>query len=406
MQTKEQVLSKIRARGFEILDDFEYVSHKYTFRCQHGHTWKTTAHSVIRGSGCPTCAGVKPLTKVDICERLLGSGIELVGDYVTSNHNSLFRCSCGYEWTSTTNVVCKSRLCPSCSGQLIYTDGTVQRAIENRGIRVLTPITKSLGIVRFGCSCGYEWETTADSVYRGTGCLVCSGNNKYTKDEINDLIRDKGIVILDEPSGIRKKYNFKCSKDHVFNTVASNVMFHSGCPKCAKYGFNQNRRGRFYIVRNPILDVCKFGVTNTDQSRLQQHAKCGFSEKVLFLDFDSGADCLELERLIHREFNTGVIGREHISSGWTETISCSDMDAVVNLATDFHRNRAKRENITCVETGVVFTRRFDLKNWLHSIGITKVNTGNIDRSMNTGCRAYGYHWRYAEPVDTQQDKDV
>jgi hypothetical protein len=51
------VLNKIlEPRGLKCKKYGEHIRAKATFECKKGHTWRVAADSVLRVSGCPTCA--------------------------------------------------------------------------------------------------------------------------------------------------------------------------------------------------------------------------------------------------------------------------------------------------------------------------------------------------------------
>ena len=47
----------------------------------------------------------------------------------------------------------------------------------------------------FRCSDGHVWQAKAYSVLHGSGCPECSGNIKWTKEEINNLLWNRGLQI-------------------------------------------------------------------------------------------------------------------------------------------------------------------------------------------------------------------
>lgn len=74
----------------------------------------------------------------------------------------------------------------------------------------------------------------------------------------------------------------------------------------------------------------------------------------------------------------------------------------------YHNDNCTWIKVECVESGEVFNNSKELLSFIRNLSskakvqvVVRVCSGN--RHNKT---AYGYHWCYAEPVDTQQDKDV
>lgn len=89
--------------------------------------------------------------------------------------------------------------------------------------------------IRFQCmKDNFIWNATTDSVVRfGSGCPKCSGCF-ISNEEIDQCIIAKNIIRLDDYIGSKVKIRFKCIKDNfVWEALPYNVMFKTGCPKCA-----------------------------------------------------------------------------------------------------------------------------------------------------------------------------
>jgi hypothetical protein len=64
--------------------------------------------------------------------------------------------------------------------------------------------------------------------------------------------------------GSRKKVYWLCSEGHSYKAWVSDRQSGTGCPKCAKYGFDPTRQALFYFIENPSLKARKVGITNTN----------------------------------------------------------------------------------------------------------------------------------------------
>jgi hypothetical protein len=74
---------------------------KSMFLCKAGHTWVTSASSVLRGSGCSACAGNFPVSHEEVNRRLAGRGIKCVEYAGRVEGKSSFICAKGHVWNAT-----------------------------------------------------------------------------------------------------------------------------------------------------------------------------------------------------------------------------------------------------------------------------------------------------------------
>jgi hypothetical protein len=50
----------------------------------------------------------------------------------------------------------------------------------------------------------------------------------------------------------------------------------TGCPTCAKVGFDPNKDGYLYLLQHEVWEMLQIGITNFPQKRLQKHARGGW----------------------------------------------------------------------------------------------------------------------------------
>jgi hypothetical protein len=182
--TKEIVNERIKDRGIELIG--EYITNKkpVLFRCPKNHTWMTRPDDVLRGHGCPKCNNNFPLTKEIVNERIKDRGIELIGELVTTDIHSVFRCANGHTWKPTPNSVLKGSGCPLCNE-----------------------------------AGGFKTDKAGHGYLLNFGHFIKFGISNMLKDRFQSLTRNNGkfIVIktklfengqdaLDWENGIKKKY--------------------------------------------------------------------------------------------------------------------------------------------------------------------------------------------------------
>lgn len=99
-----------------MIDEFTTVNDKNRFQCLEGHTWVTTAGSVIGGTGCQKCHGNFKWSIEYVKEVLSKKNIVLESEYLGSNIRSKFRCEQGHSWMTVPRSIVKNNTnCPSCA---------------------------------------------------------------------------------------------------------------------------------------------------------------------------------------------------------------------------------------------------------------------------------------------------
>jgi uncharacterized protein with PIN domain len=83
------------------------------------------------------------------------------------------------------------------------------------------------------CECGNEAEITFKMFLRGQRCMKCSGNIKYTNEEVNNYLNKFGYKLLSDYLGADINIKIECNQNHIYE--ARFVDFKRGhrCPKCA-----------------------------------------------------------------------------------------------------------------------------------------------------------------------------
>ena len=117
------------------------------------------------------------------------------------------------------------------------------------------------------CKKGHIRSIAAASVIAGGGCAVCSGVVRKTTEEYEKELFDKALPfkLCSEYYSCMTKAKHQCLEcDNIWEVKPHDILHGSGCPKCAKQGFNPYRPAMLYYVRltNPEgLTFYKIGVT-------------------------------------------------------------------------------------------------------------------------------------------------
>ena len=285
------------AYGWDAEDVTRGSSRKLPWKCKSGHIWQATANSRTRlHSGCPFCAGQRAISGVnDLHSQFPDVAAQADGwdpKEIFPNTNKKFRWKCNknHTWFASPNSRINMKTgCPICSGNQVlegFNDLKTKFpgiASEAHGWDPSTSLPGSNKKREWKCRHEHIWSAIVNSrTGQGSGCPVCSGNQ--VKSGFNDL-QTKFPEIASEafewnPSlvtaGSNTKRQWRCTKGHVWTAyVGIRTSQQTGCPVCAKSGFNQSKDAWFYLMQRSGEQ--QLGVTNEPSFRLKAHERNGWT---------------------------------------------------------------------------------------------------------------------------------
>lgn len=252
----------IEANGWDPSSSDLVFSRKYNWKCSSGHTWDTTIVSRKRGSGCPSCAGVRVtsgendlLTNFpDLAKELIDS--DAVSLSVTSRKKVRWKCPKGHEFLASVGDRTRGQGCGVCAGKQIQigvndlstTDPEVAR--EAYGWNPCSITRSSNKKVMWKCEFQHTWLSTPNNrISQNSGCPICSGKSLLIG--FNDLSSKFPLLAKEaygwDPSTVLSGSNLRkkwiCSLGHLWETqINMRVSQQTGCPICSghklKAGFN------------------------------------------------------------------------------------------------------------------------------------------------------------------------
>jgi len=179
----EEMQAIARERGGECLStEYTGIKENLVWRCSNGHTWEASAQGVrTGGTWCSDCAGVKPLT-LEQCQK---DAIERGGKCLSKKYTNVetklqWRCENGHEWKATPHSIRGGGWCPKCgigrrSDLARLGIEEMQRIASERGGECLSKTYKNLNFrLRWRCALGHEWDGSPAPIRSGTWCPVCS----------------------------------------------------------------------------------------------------------------------------------------------------------------------------------------------------------------------------------------
>lgn len=270
-----------RERNDPLTPDTVYAcsKKKVWWRCAKGHEWASAVDTRSSGSGCPYCAGKRPVVgENDLAAKLPElarqwhpekNGVLRPEDFTCgSNRKVWWRCEKGHEWQATIYARSIGGNCPYCSGRKVkagendfatwYPELAKQWSAQNGSLKPekLRPFSNRK--VWWECEAGHQWQATVNSrISHNSGCPYCS--NRKVQPGFNDLatlhpkiaaqwhpslngmLRPEQVV-----AGSHKNVWWRCEEGHVWRAMISSRTGKRkhGCPLCAG-NVSKERRARY-----------------------------------------------------------------------------------------------------------------------------------------------------------------
>lgn len=160
------------------------------------------------------------------------------------------------------------------------------------------------------------------------GCTYCSGKYLCNDDYRQRLeqIHGKGRYTYDLIETTKKKFGITCNIcGNKWYTLVMHLLRGSGCPNCAKSGFNPDKPATLYCIEFILPNntrIYKVGITNN--SVLSRIVGMKVSSRILYKviyeeQFEVGRSAFDKEQSIHSEFKDYEYkGKPFLKNGFTE----------------------------------------------------------------------------------------
>jgi hypothetical protein len=233
-----------KARGGKCLSK-EYIDcrTKLKWRCKEGHEWEAIPISIKVGTWCPYCAKKTKLTIEELQRIAEERGGKCLSKKYINNYTKLkWRCKEGHKWEAiSTSIKYAKTWCPVCAKKILedklkLTIEEMQQIAKARGGKCLSKeYIDCRTKLKWRCKEGHEWETTPDSIKRGTWCPYCHKKAKLTIEDMQRIAEERGGECLSkEYIGSQTKLRWKCKEGHEWEARPVNTKRGSWCPYCAK----------------------------------------------------------------------------------------------------------------------------------------------------------------------------
>ena len=164
--------------NIEAIENYQNAITPITFRCKIcGHEWKVPPSNVLRGTGCKKCM-IRARTKsreVFLEEvRAINPAVEVLGDYINTNTPIACKCKrCGHEWNPRPSSILKGTGCPKCAGNAKRTheEFVAEMRRINPDIEILGKYKNTDTTIECRCKvCGCLFSKRPSSLLHGGEC--------------------------------------------------------------------------------------------------------------------------------------------------------------------------------------------------------------------------------------------
>lgn len=312
---------------------------KWKLQCKScGRILNLHAGGVLKGYGCPYCAGarvddadavskmvsasLKPLVKYPgastpwLCKCLkCGEHVTPRRDSILSGQNGCLYCA-GRKWrrreaekkfreanlTPLANypgfdspwkskcLVCKKIVSPRLStvlggGSCRYCAGKAIDpidAIEVMKKNGLTPLMNFPGAKEpWRCRCNKckkvvqpQYSKLANGEVMG--CAYCSKKRIDESDAVL-IMKKAGLIPLEKYRTVHTPWKSQCNKcKQIVMPHFATVQKGSGCRFCAPYGLDLNKPATLYLIEQPELRAAKIGIAESTSDRIDVHIRYGW----------------------------------------------------------------------------------------------------------------------------------
>ncbi len=233
-------------------------------------------------------------------------------------------------------------------------------AVEAYGWDPRKVITGSNVNREWQCPLGHIYKNNPGARTRGQGCSICAG--KRILIGFNDLATTHPTIAKEAYGWDPQKYfggthsvkAFKCPKEHKYNAVVKDrTVKSSGCPTCAKTGFNPSLDAYLYFLEQTRWQMLQIGITNFPDDRLNNHKKLGWEVLELRGPMD-GHLTQQWETAILRMLkkkgadlsNEKIAGKfDGYSEAWTKaTFPVDSIKELMRLTDEFEEGIPRRGN--------------------------------------------------------------
>lgn len=195
-KTIEEVRNYFEKEGYTLLED-KYINNSTLMKyiCPNGHIHSMNWNNFLQGKRCPECRGLLKYTIDMVKEKFKERGYILLSkEYKNSKTKMKCLCPNNHEYETTLDNLLRGYGCPQCAGQVItYKD--VKEAFEKEGFTLLSKEYKNaITKLEYICPKGHRHSVSWNSFKNGARCPKC--NESKGEKAIEDYLVKNNIEYI------------------------------------------------------------------------------------------------------------------------------------------------------------------------------------------------------------------
>ena len=178
------------------------------------------------------------------------------------------------------------------------------------------------------CLQGHQWKTSPSNIFQGHGCPSCYGNKNHNTNSYKQELLLRGIIkytpVEEYVNAATPIYHLCNQCQNIWKVNTYSILRGSGCPRCAKYGFDPSNKALLYFVSFMFEDITyyKIGVTNhSPEQRFKQYWNKYSMRTIWGIPYETGAEALLMEKALLKQYATFKFNTKAFYAGNTETIT-------------------------------------------------------------------------------------
>lgn len=186
--------------------------------------------------------------------------VEVIDRYIDARTNIQHKClACEHIWSPAPTNVLRGHGCPQCAGNQKKSHEEYVSELKNIN-NLIIPIDMYKNAdtkIKHKCLvCEYEWDIAPATILKGHGCPFCSGNKKKTHDEyVYELsMLNPDIVVNGIYVNSATEIEHMCIKcGCVWSAKPNNILNGKGCPGC-KESIGEKTVCEYLMKHNILFD--------------------------------------------------------------------------------------------------------------------------------------------------------
>ena len=243
---------------------------------EHDVVWNAYPTNILRGHGCYMCGNNVKKTQEQYVNEVtnINLQIEVIGTYINARTPILHRCKLdNHVWPAIPYVILRGDGCPKCAGNAKRTTKEYVDELSriNPNVEVLEEYINSTTPILHRCKVDNNiWPIAPSNALLGKGCPVCKNtrlSNMFVKTHeqyVKELQEENpGLEVLEQYINANTPILHRCLQDeYTWKIAPANVLAGQGCPQCKEsYGERiirqwLQKKSIVYVYQHTFVD-CK-----------------------------------------------------------------------------------------------------------------------------------------------------